>query len=263
MLRGLTAASLTDPVPDPASHAGRPAEVFARSVDWFVAVALARDGRLNGYLSSVQDDVLTGYGTVTPPDVTGTAGQALMGLLDEVAPVYPETRRWFLGSYGRLRAPTAYDLVRRLVEPPLDPAPSGAGVERGPARLSVALDRLDALEEVRDSVLALVDGSCRAVGYDNGATAARRRLIRLVTEARARSIALDAAYDVAGRDAREWLAARLEGRTRDPAPAEAVVALLDTLVERVDALGDGPRPARAMETPVPAATCGPLPFLAE
>ena len=55
-------------------HAQRPAEVFARSLDWFVVVAPAAEGRMNGYLSSVQDDLLTGYGTVLPPDVTGTAG---------------------------------------------------------------------------------------------------------------------------------------------------------------------------------------------
>jgi hypothetical protein len=78
------------------------------------------EGRINGYLSSVQDDLLTGYGTVTPPDVTGAAGQALMALLDEVAPVYPETRRWFLQSYGQLRSPTAFDLARRILEAPLD-----------------------------------------------------------------------------------------------------------------------------------------------
>ncbi|NIP81743.1 MAG: hypothetical protein GWM90_22010, partial [Gemmatimonadetes bacterium] len=93
VLRGLSTTALIPPgdPAQPPTHANRPAEVFARSMDWFVAVALAREGRINGYLSSVQDEVLTGYGTVAPPDVTGTAGQALMALLDEVAPVYPET----------------------------------------------------------------------------------------------------------------------------------------------------------------------------
>jgi hypothetical protein len=122
VMLGLTAASLApSAVNHPHdSHTTRPAEVFARSVDWFTAVALAQQGRINGYLSSVQDDLLTGYGTVTPPDVTGAAGQALVALLDEVAPVYPETRRWFLQSHGQLRAPSAYDLARRILEAPLD-----------------------------------------------------------------------------------------------------------------------------------------------
>jgi hypothetical protein len=119
---GLTTASISpSAVKHPHdNHATRPAEVFARSVDWFAAVALAREGRINGYLSSVQDDLLTGYGTVTPPDVTGAAGQALVALLDEVAPIYPETRRWFLQSYGQLRSPSAFDLARRMLEAPLD-----------------------------------------------------------------------------------------------------------------------------------------------
>ena len=138
VLQGLTPAALRPAASDDLlrSHATRPAEVFARSVDWFAAVVLAREGLVNGYLSSVQDDMLTGYGTVTPPDVTGTAGQSLMALLDEVAPVYPETRRWFLESYGRRRAPTAYDLARRILEAPLDggedPAPGVRAHPRGP-----------------------------------------------------------------------------------------------------------------------------------
>jgi hypothetical protein len=98
------------------AHARRPAEVFARNVDWFVAVSLAAEGRMNGYLSSVQDDILTGYGTVRPPDITGTAGTALVSILDQVAPLYPATREWFLKSYGVDRSLTPYDLARRVLE---------------------------------------------------------------------------------------------------------------------------------------------------
>src|SRR5690606_31323708 len=118
-VQGLSRATLLAPEPGdptPPLHARRPAEVFARSIDWFVVVSLAREGRINGYLSSVQDDVITGYGTVTPPDVTGTAGAALIAILDEVAPVHPETRERYLHAYGPARAPTAYDLVRRVLE---------------------------------------------------------------------------------------------------------------------------------------------------
>ena len=45
---GLSGATLVAPAPgDPAvpDHAHRPAEVFARSMEWFVAVSLAREGR--------------------------------------------------------------------------------------------------------------------------------------------------------------------------------------------------------------------------
>jgi hypothetical protein len=71
-------------------------------------------GRTNGYLSSVQDEVLTGYGTVRPPDITGRAGDALINILDEVAPLYPETRDWFLRSYGTGRALNSFDLMRSI-----------------------------------------------------------------------------------------------------------------------------------------------------
>jgi hypothetical protein len=39
----------------------RPAEVFATRVDWFVATSLARRGRSSGFLSAVQDELLTGH----------------------------------------------------------------------------------------------------------------------------------------------------------------------------------------------------------
>ncbi len=291
VLRGLAAASLPEGISDHSAHASRPAEIFARSVDWFVAVALARDGRVNGYLSSVQDDILTGYGTVTAPDVSGEAGQALMALLDEVAPVYPEARRWFLGSYGRLRAPTAYDLARRLMEAPIDGRPGdGSGEESaaedlprpdpvvlagdtlgldsipnllagaGPAAYSTAMARLDRLEAARDLVMAAVDDACRVVAYDNGATDARRMLVRLVTEARARGVALDAATTLGGREARDWMTTRLEGRSRDPLDDAGLVDMLGALVERVEAIGRGRHSTGALDVPVTAASCGALRF---
>ncbi|MEJ2502996.1 MAG: hypothetical protein P8177_06710, partial [Gemmatimonadota bacterium] len=272
VLQGLTPSTLPQPVSlDHASHASRPAEVFARSIDWFATVALAREGRSNGYLSSVQDDVLTGYGTVTPPDVTGTAGQALIALLDEVAPVYPETRRWFLGSYGRLRAPTAYDLARRIVEAPLRTADTGREPDDGAApelaRLADAMDRLDRLDAASAEVLALVDGACQAVAYDYGATDARRRLVRLTTEARARGIAREASRAVAGTDGMAWLMARLDGRRIDPEPDSMVIRTLTPLADRVRSLGQGAPADEPLAAPAGDAgftgpgDCGPLPFL--
>lgn len=294
VLRGLTASSLPQPVSlDHSSHATRPAEVFARSIDWFATVALAREGRMNGYLSSVQDDVLTGYGTVTPPDVTGTAGQALIALLDEVAPVYPETRRWFLGSYGRMRAATAYDLARRVVEAPLiDDLPSSDILDRETTRgeppvheptedlpaldeapdstpvpgpdlstIARAMERLARLEEAHDEVVGLVEGSCQAVGYDYSATDARRRLVQMVTEARARGIALAAVGAVAGPEGRAWAQARLEGRSVNPEPDPVVTDVLTPLVDRARDVGSRRTAGEPLALAVQTSECGPLPFL--
>jgi hypothetical protein len=86
-------------------HASRPAEIFARSVEWFVAEALAGTGRSNGYLTSVQDDMLRGFGSARPLASDGNAAEALTLVLDEVAPLDPMTRYAFLARYGRTTAP--------------------------------------------------------------------------------------------------------------------------------------------------------------
>src|SRR5690606_34142804 len=152
------------------AHARRPAEVFARNIDWFVAVSLAAEGRINGYLTSVQDDILTGYGTVRPPDITGTAGRALVNILDEVAPLYPATREWFLKSYGPQRSLTPYDLVRRVLEsaPASTPEPEYAQpLELGASSaLAVAFEPVQEAREV--GIKAIESWICRTPGaaYD-------------------------------------------------------------------------------------------------
>jgi hypothetical protein len=115
-VRGLTAARPTsDPFRQP-SAAERPAEVLARSADWFVAAALAREGRMNGYLTSVQDEVLTGYAGSSAPDLRGDASEALMDVLTDMTSVPPETRDWFLARYGRERRPSPIVLARQVLE---------------------------------------------------------------------------------------------------------------------------------------------------
>jgi len=199
-LRGLTAASLSAVDPDDRDALSmRPTEVFARSVDWFVAVSLAREGRMNGYLSSVQDDLFTGYVTVTPPDVTGEAGSALVSVLDDVAPPSRATRDWYLTRYGPGRVLTPYDLVRRVLEAPLD---------------TVGVDGMESLASlvapvrgVRDSVMAIIDGGgCgNATGdRDQRLTAARRRLVELAARARASGIMRERGTVLAAEDAWRW-----------------------------------------------------------
>ena len=103
-LRDLMAASRSPGADgESAGHAGRPAEILARNVDWFVAVTLAAQGRSNGYLTSIQDDVLTGFGSARAPDASSAAGEALIAILDELAPVQPDSRGVWLARYGRTR----------------------------------------------------------------------------------------------------------------------------------------------------------------
>jgi hypothetical protein len=117
--------------------ADRMADVLARGVDWLVAASLAAQGRSNGYLTSIQDEVLTGHGTARPPE-SGEAAEALLGILDEVAPVHPATRDWFVRRYGQNS--TRMDKARpgmagaaparRGLSGALPPSPAATGYER-------------------------------------------------------------------------------------------------------------------------------------
>jgi hypothetical protein len=213
-MRGLTAASLTAAAARESREplSSRPTEVFARSVDWFVAVALAREGRLNGYLSSVQDDLLTGYVAVTPPDVTGEAGSALVSILDDVAPPAPSLRGWFLTRYGPGRALTPYDLVRRVLEAPLDPVgdTTNNGASDTTAAPAATLVQLVApVVRARDAALVLVGArSCRPGGGPDDArlTEARQRLVELAAQARARGIVHDRGTMLLAEEAWRWAA---------------------------------------------------------
>lgn len=197
-MRDLRAATLMTNSTTPTAHDRRPAEVFARGVDWYVAVALARDGRVNGYLSSVQDELLTGYGTVRPPDVTGSAGDALMGVLNELAPIYREQRDAFHRAYGSGRSLRAYDLVRQVLETPSSAAQSTTS----PA------NRLARVELARDLALGSIDRwrcSSPLIPVDTELEAARRRITMAAVAARARGAALRDAELKFGRDGREWM----------------------------------------------------------
>jgi hypothetical protein len=118
-LRGLTSAALVAPGPENLfrpPHAQRPTEVFASSVDWFVTAGLARDGRMNGYLSSVQDDLFTGFADVRPPDAAGDAGEATVEVLGEMTNVPPALAAWFRDAYGSGREATAGERLHRVAE---------------------------------------------------------------------------------------------------------------------------------------------------
>ncbi|AHG88713.1 hypothetical protein J421_1176 [Gemmatirosa kalamazoonensis] len=111
-VRGLTAAR---PRNAPAGSGGspeRPAELFARGVDWYVATALAAAGRSNGALSAVQDEALAGYAGVVPPEAGDGVADALVRLLGDMTVVPPVSRDRFLARWGMTGAPSALSLVR-------------------------------------------------------------------------------------------------------------------------------------------------------
>ena len=81
-------ARLAEFVPSAASgnaytiEARRPAELLARGADWFLASALARQGRINGALSAVQDGWIRGYASAAGPAAFGDHSAALAALFD-------------------------------------------------------------------------------------------------------------------------------------------------------------------------------------
>lgn len=62
----------------------RPAEVFARGFEWYVAASLAARGRSNGYLTSLQNEWNVGYGAAQRP-AGPYAAKSFAALLAEAA----------------------------------------------------------------------------------------------------------------------------------------------------------------------------------
>ncbi|HKW08924.1 MAG TPA: hypothetical protein VJO33_01010 [Gemmatimonadaceae bacterium] len=93
----------------------RPAEVFARSVDWLVAVSLAREGRSDGYLSAVQDAALTGYTTVSPVAMILGAARPLVDAVEEMTYLPESVRDGFLAQWADARTVDPYLLVRHVL----------------------------------------------------------------------------------------------------------------------------------------------------
>jgi hypothetical protein len=146
-LRGLASATLVTPRAENgwyAPHDRRPAEVFARNFDWLVAASLARDGRSNGYLSSVQDEVIVGHAAVLPREVGGTAVSTLVDLVEDVTtPLADGLREWLAAEWGSARARRSGAIVRAVGDARVQlaaphPAPLFSGTDRRGGCLALA-----------------------------------------------------------------------------------------------------------------------------
>jgi hypothetical protein len=159
-------------------HRQRPAEVFARTMEWLVPASLARDARMNGFLSSVQDEILTGDGSVLPEDISPTAAPVLSDVLDEMMPLDAhaaavELRRRFAGTADW----TAARIVRLVMETPIpdfrpisaaDPwslgDPIGSLENALPAQPPICSESVAKAVEWRDQLLRLtVDARLRGI----------------------------------------------------------------------------------------------------
>ncbi|HET6681662.1 MAG TPA: hypothetical protein VFG84_10715 [Gemmatimonadaceae bacterium] len=187
----------------------RPTEVFARNVDWFVGAALAHEGRSNGYLTTAQDIVLSGYGAVIPPEVSRDGGEAMVRVLDEMTRVPRGTRSWFLDAYGPARLIPPTELANRV----LDASP---GSIRAPARVggfAIELPRPSA--ETLAMTLAGSRGEACDATLDRGLAVARGRLVLLAAESRAEGIVRARAERAARDSEAPWRARALAGAPWD------------------------------------------------
>ena len=191
-VQALTSARLIPPTEENdfrPPHDRRPAEVFARNFDWFVAMSLAREGRVNGYLTAVQDEVLTGYATVSAREADGRGAEALMRLLGDVVYVPSPVRDWFLEHWGPTRTLRSYALVRELM---LTPPVRGGAATLG--RADSAFDSRLVQTAFSGAALSRTDD---VAGCDGRGAASSERpqvaLARLAAHARARGTLLVAA----------------------------------------------------------------------
>jgi hypothetical protein len=240
------------------AHERRPAEVFARGMDWLVAAYLSAEGRTGGYLTSFQDAALPGYGTARGPHVDGNAVPALLAILDQIAPVTPEARQWATETHGPARTLTGKEFVRVISTASADGSP---------------FERFEALETARNRALqGLSAESCRMAPSAEARrlVATRQNLIYATVSAAARGIVVDGVRSVAAEleerpsttalDA--FLVWRLDG---GPEPADSSVQLLqpaaDELIFRADAVAARlPVPAGGFQLNPERSLCGGNPF---
>jgi hypothetical protein len=219
-LASLSASFARDPGDGTSTeHDRRPAEVFARGIDWLVAAYLAGEGRTGGYLTSYQDVALAGYGTTRGPQVDGAAVPSLLGILDQIAPPTPELRAWATATYGPTRSLTAKELARALASAQREGRPHA---------------RFAALEQAHERALAGMSAvSCRMVPSPDARRifAVRQHAVRAAVESAVRGIVIDGVRRVAQeldepppqREVDDFLVWRLDG---GPEPADSAVHVL-------------------------------------
>ena len=231
----------TRPVPS-----ARPTEIFARNVDWFVSAVLARDGRMNGYLSAVQDGVLTGYGAVAAPEVARDGAQAMIRALDEMTVVAPATRSWFVETHGRGRTLPVAELTRRVLDVPL----TGADRRIDPGVRSAADLVMPGAETSARALIALGSG-CREADGNPRVDDQRAHVLIEAADARARGVLARRARYAAVVDRAPWQARALLGNAWSPRYAERAQAELRDAILRRAVLAAAPRGSAAVVAAAP------------
>lgn len=153
-----------------APPADRPAEVFARGADWFVASALAFQGRMNGFLTAIQDGMLAGYAAGAPAAVGLNGATSLTSALDEMTYLPDSARDPFESQWSDPAVIDPTLLVRRVLETPVS--------------WRVIWQQHSGVGALMPSMSAPL-----CVATDSPESRARQRLLMLAADARARGVA--------------------------------------------------------------------------
>ena len=201
-VRGLTSARVAGRGRISPRASSRPAEVFARSVDWFVYDALAAMGRSNGYLSAIEDPLLSGF-AASPADAPALDfSRALVGTLAEMTFIPDSASSGFVERWSSLDGLEPSTLVQRTTDASI--------VSRRMGRVPFGVSR--------ESITALTTGVlCRVDAMRSGTPS--ERLMAMAIDARARGIIVRRgryapAYARADADLRLMTAAVAEGLGR-------------------------------------------------
>jgi len=224
----------------------RPTEVFARNVDWFVSAALARDGRINGYLSAVQDGVLTGYGAVATPEVARDGAQAMLRALDEMTLVAPATRTWFAETHGRGRTIPLPDLTRRVLDISLT-----AADRRREVSARVPSELVAPTGEASARALIALSAGCQDDKLDDRLATERARVLVEAADARARGLLARRARYAATSERAPWQARALLGNAWTPDYANRAQTELRDAILRRAVLSIAPRGGAAIVAHAP------------
>jgi hypothetical protein len=201
---------------------------------------------MNGYLSAVQDAVLTGYGAVAAPEVARDGAQPMIRALDEMTLVAPATRAWFVEAHGRSRATPLPELTRRVLEVPL--SASDRRITQG---LRSAAEAVAPSGEASARTLIALGGGCQDPGADGRLAQQRAQVLVEAADARARGLLSRRAHYAATTERAPWQARALLGNAWTSTYAARVQADLRDAILRRAVLAAAPRGAAALVAVAP------------
>lgn len=218
-MRGLTEArplGMSAAVGNPRAF-DRPAEVFARGSDWFIASSLAAQGRMNGFLSAIEDDMLAGYAAGQPVAIGVFGATSLTSTIDQMTYLPDSVRNPFESQWADAKVVDPVLLVRRVLETPISwrgvwQAGMGAGALLPPPASSIC------------------------VADDSPETLARERLLMMAVDARAHGVAARRARFRPASTRADWANSVLHAAPWNPEQGERLVdALRAAILEQVAA----------------------------